>query len=436
MNRLRAIGLDKNIFKENNMKKTGILLLSVLILFMTVGNVFAGGGQQRGRQDGTTELTIALWHYTTQPEFANTLDAYIRMNPHVSFDIMDLLTAGYEEQIITQLAGGRSIDVLYVINTVLHYQLINSRQLTDITDRVARLSSADGMRSALDAVQAEGRYYAIPWRQDFWPLFYNMDLFDAAGEPYPENLTWDQYRDLAIRLSRGTGASRVYGSHLHTWNSITQCMSAAQLQANLISTDFSFLRYMYQIRTDMQNANAIMDYPTIVAANVGYRPRFEEQLAAMMAMGSWYLGELADRATFRWGIAPVPQMPGAREIRTMGNVTPVAIPTRARNVEEAWRFIEWSTGEAGAMILAEVGIPSAFKNDRVTSTFFNLPGMPTDALSRRAFNPDSVSPEWPMHPLTGPINSILNQEHQLILAGEATIDEGIRRMGERASREF
>jgi len=213
-------------------------------------------------------------------------------------------------------------------------------------------------------------------------------------------------------------------------------MSANQLRENLITDDFGFLRYMYGIRTALQNAGAMMDYGTIVAGNVGYRPRFENQNAAMMVMGSWYIGELASRAGFNWGMAPVPQMPGFTEIRTMGNVTPVGIPVRARNVEEAWRFIEWSTGEAGALILAEAGIPSAFKNDRVMNTFFNLPGMPTDALSRRAFNPDSVMTEWPMHPLSGTIDSILNQEHQLILVGESTIEAGIRRMGERAAREI
>ena len=120
----------------------------------------------------------------------------------------------------------------------------------------------------------------------------------------------------------------------------------------------------------------------------------------------------------------------------MGNPTPIGIPAGARNVEEAWRFIEFATGEPGALILAEMGIPSAFKNDRVLNTFFNLPGMPTDPLSRRAFNPDFVSTEWPMNPLSGAIDSILNQEHQLILVGEATIDAGIRRMGERAAREI
>ena len=210
------------------MKRRGFYLLLSLILLLSAANVFAGPGQQRG---SGTELTIALWHYTTQPEFANTLEAYQRLNPNVSFDIIDTLTANYPEVITTQLAGGRAIDILYVINVPLHAQLIQSRQLRDLTDRVGRLGSAAGMRSALDMVRADdGNYYAIPWRQDFWPLYYNRDIFDRAGVPYPENLTWDQYRDLAIRLSQGTGANRVYGSHLHTWNSITQSMSSAQLR--------------------------------------------------------------------------------------------------------------------------------------------------------------------------------------------------------------
>ena len=414
------------------MKRT-MLLISMMLIIASF--VFASG-VMGGSPAGTTQLTIALWHYTTQPEFENTLNAWTTRNPNVRFDIIDTLTSNYVEVITTQLAGGRSIDVLYVLNVPFHVQLIASRQLQDLTNRVSTMQSADGMRSALEMVRNPGdnRLYAIPWRQDFWPLYYNKDLFAAAGVTMPENLTWDQYRDLAIRLTRGTGADKVFGTHLHTWNSITQCLSAAQLRANLITDDFSFLRYMYGIRTDLQNAGAMMDYGTIVAGNVGYRPRFELQNAAMMVMGSWYIGELAARADFNWGIAPVPQMPGATEIRTMGNVTPVGIPASARNVEEAWRYIEWSTGEAGAMILAEAGIPSAFKNDRVLNTFFNLPGMPADALSRRAFNPDSVSTEWPMHPLSGEIDSILNQEHQLILVGESSIEEGLRRMGERAAR--
>jgi len=413
------------------MKKMLITMLAVFVLISSFT-----GCRRDAAEDGVTTLTVALWHYTTQPEFSRTLNAWTAQNPHIRFDIIDALTINYPEIITTQLAGGRAIDILYVLNVPFFAQLIAANQLVDLTPRVAGMPSARYMASALEMVRSGGRYFAIPWRQDFWPLFYNKDIFAAAGEPLPENLTWDQYRDLAIRLAHGTGADRVYGSHLHLWNSITQAMSAVQLQENLITDDFSFLRYMYEIRLAMQDAGAMMPLGTIIAANVGYRPRFELGNAAMIVMGSWYIGELAERATFNWGIAPVPQMPGSTEVRTMGNVTPVGISVHSRNVEEAWRFIEWSTGEAGAIILAEQGIPSAFTNARVMDTFLGLPGMPTDPLSRRAFNPDSVSTEWPMHPLSGIIDSILNEEHQLIMVGENTIEEGLRRMGERAGVEI
>jgi len=414
----------------SNFRKTIILILAALVL------ISAFTSCQR-EDDGITTLTVALWHYTTQDEFRNTLNAWTAQNPHIRFDIIDALTANFAEIITTQLAGGRVIDVLFMVNAPFLAQMVAAGQLVDLTDRVARMESAPFMSSSLDIVRtADNRYFSVPWRQDFWPLFYNKDIFAAAGEPLPENLTWEQYRDLAIRLSHGTGAGRVYGSHMHTWNSIVHSMSAAQLGENMITDDFSFLRHMYEVRLAMQDAGAMMPFGTIMAANVGYRPRFELENAAMIVMGSWYIGELAERATFNWGMAPIPQMPGATEIRTMGNSTSVGISANSRNVEEAWRFIEFATGEAGALILAELGIPSAFSNDRVMDTFLSMPGMPTDELSRRAFNPDVVMAEWPVHPLSGVIDNILNQEHQLIMVGESSIDEGLRRMGERAGVEI
>jgi len=383
------------------------------------------------------ELTVALFNFTTQPEFENTLNAWTAMNPHVTFDIIDTTSANFPEVLTTQLAGGRAIDLMYIVNLPLHATLAEAGQLMDLTDFVNGLGRNTEFGAALDMIRTpDNRFFSVPWRQDFWPLFYNKDIFEAAGEPLPYNLTWDEYRDLAIRLTSGEGIDKVYGSHLHTWNSIVQAMAGAQLDEFMIQDDYGWLEYIYQIRMDMQDAGAIMDLGTIIAGSVGYRPRFEMENAAMIVMGSWYIGELAERAEFNWGIAPVPQMPGATEIRTMGGVTPIAIGANANHPEEALRFLEWVSGEGGALVLAEVGIPSAFMNDAVMDRFFSMPGMPTDDLSRRAFNPDFVRAEFPQHPLSGIVDSILLEEHQLIFVGDHSIEEGLRRMGERVGREL
>ena len=380
------------------------------------------------------ELTIALWHFTTQPEFENSLNAWTDMNPHVTFNIIDVTTADFVEQITTQIAGGASIDIMFMLNRPFLATMIENNQLMDLTDYINGWGRAAEYGTALDMTEMNGRLYAAPWRQDFWPLFYNKDLFAAAGLDLPYNITWQEFHDIAVQLTEGAGLDKVYGAHLHTWNSIIQCMSGAQLDEDMIQEDYSWLAYLYEIYVSLQDQGAIMNLGEIQAANVGYRPRFEDQQAAMIVMGSWYIGELAERAEFNWGIAPVPQMTAGGEIRTMGNVTPVAIPVTANHPEEALRFIEWITGEEGALILAGLGIPSAFMNDTVMDAFFAMDGMPLDDLSRAAFTPDYVRAEWPLHPLTGAVNEILGEEHELILVGANSIEEGIRSMNERVGR--
>jgi multiple sugar transport system substrate-binding protein len=44
--------------------------------------------------------------------------------------------------------------------------------------------------------------YALPVQLKTYALVYNRDLFDAAGEPYPdETWTWDRYREVARKLT-------------------------------------------------------------------------------------------------------------------------------------------------------------------------------------------------------------------------------------------
>ena len=63
-----------------------------------------------------------------------------------------------------------------------------------------------------------GKTYSLPYRNDWYVLYYNKDLFDAAGVEYPSNdMTWEEYYDLAAKMTSGEGSSKVYGSHNHTW---------------------------------------------------------------------------------------------------------------------------------------------------------------------------------------------------------------------------
>ena len=426
---------EKNSFKYF----LGVMAVFALLLLTACDNDDNGGGTGNGGGDGAPEeITLVMSIWNAGVEFTSLADAFMAEHPHINIEMIDIVSANYQERIITMLAGGETLDIIPIIDMPLYVSLSELGQLKNLTDFVNNLDeSAQG--GVLDFLRLEnGHYYAMPYRWHFFALFYNKDMFDEAGIPYPEHLTWEEYAELAAQLTSGTGAEKIYGAHLHTWWSITAGVAAAQTGNTLITDDFSFLADQYELVRQMQADESIMDFGGILAAEVGYRPRFELGHAAMMPMGAWYLGELAERAEFRWGVAPLPQIAGSGEVVSIGAPTSLGININSNHPEEALMFIEFATGPQGARIISEIGNVPALLTDEILDIYFSVDGMPQDDLTRRTFNPDRIELEIQTSPHTGEIDQILGQTHELIMVGELTIEEGIlelnRRVGELLNR--
>ncbi|MDF2704757.1 MAG: extracellular solute-binding protein family 1 [Nonomuraea muscovyensis] len=61
--------------------------------------------------------------------------------------------------------------------------------------------------------------------------------------------------------------------------------------------------------------------------------------------------------------------------------------------------------------------------------------MPTDEVSKKAFAPDKVNLEMPVSENTSDIDTILREEHELIMVGDKAPADGIRSMNERVKSE-
>jgi multiple sugar transport system substrate-binding protein len=56
-------------------------------------------------------------------------------------------------------------------------------------------------------------YYAMPYCNNINMVFFNKKMFDEAGVPYPkDDWTWDDFRAIAKRLTKGEGANKIYGA--------------------------------------------------------------------------------------------------------------------------------------------------------------------------------------------------------------------------------
>jgi len=416
---------------------------TAMALAVTAGLGLSGcagaAGTAPQAQDGKTTLTVSVWNYEGTPEFKALFDGYEASHPNVHIEPVDILADDYPQKVTTMLAGGDTTDVLTMKNVIDYARYANNGQLQEINNVVD--SVGKDKLATLDAFDINGKYYAAPYRQDFWLLYYNKDLFKAAGIDDPKDLTWDKYAEIAKKLS-GTSpdGKKVYGTYQHIWRSVVEAVSAAQNGKDQNSGDYSYFKDQYTMALDLQKSGATLDYATAKSQKTSYRTMFESGQAAMMPMGTWYIAGLLQakkdgKTNVNWGLAPMPQKDSNGKVTTFGSPTAFAVNKNASHSDEARKFIEWAAGAEGAKAISKVGVVPALQDDAVTDAYFKLDGMPTDSLSKKAFAPDSTALEMPVSDKSAATDKILNQEHDLIMVGEKSVADGIAEMGKRVKSE-
>jgi multiple sugar transport system substrate-binding protein len=79
----------------------------------------------------------------------------------------------------------------------------------------AEFQSKDWFPEAFAVGTWAGKQYGIPTDINVSNIYYNQSLFDSAGVKYPTDAwTYSDYLAAAVRLARGEGANRVWGTSL------------------------------------------------------------------------------------------------------------------------------------------------------------------------------------------------------------------------------
>ncbi|MDX3231079.1 sugar ABC transporter substrate-binding protein [Streptomyces sp. ME19-01-6] len=411
-----------------------ILTAAVALSLFAVG---CANGEGSGKTaDGKTIVKIAVWDYEKTPEFKALIDGFEAENPKIDVQPVDILSTDYSNKLTTMLAGGDSTDVLTMKNVTDYARYGTRGQLQSLTTDVNKLDKAK--YSGLDAFDLKGDYYALPYRQDFWVLFYNKTLLKKSGAD-PSKLTWSEYADLAKKLTTGSGSSKVYGTYHQTWRSVVQAVASAQTGGDLLSGDYGFFKKQYEMALGLQKDGAVMPFATAKSQQVKYDAVFATGKTAMVPMGTWLAARMlqlkAQGQSVDWGMAPLPQTSANGKTVTFGSPTAFAVNKKARNSAAAKKFVLWASGPKGAAAIAKVGVVPSYTDDAVMNNFFGVKGMPNDALSKKAMKPDTVKLEMPVSTKSSDIDQILTEEHELVMSGEKSIDKGIQEMESRVKSE-
>jgi multiple sugar transport system substrate-binding protein len=381
-----------------------------------------------------TTVRFAVWDFSMSPEYQMVIDAFTEENPDIKVEVIDIAAAEYPDKMTVMLAAGEEVDVFAVKDFASYSNYLNRNYLTPLNAYV----EASGLDltpygSAIEYVKHNGQLMGLPYRSDIYILYYNKDIFDRAGIPYPSNeMTWQEFQQTAKLLTSGEGNDKIWGAFFHSWRSQIQCPILLTTDLTLIDGDYEFLRPAYEMALTMQNVDkSVMSFAEIRTSNTHYRGFFETGKVGMLWMGTWLIGSLlSDEHDVNWGIASSPYWPGTNPGSTVSGLTTLAINSKSTKKDAAWKLVSYFGGEKGAKIFASRGVLPGLRTPEVLEIYTSAPGFPEGGAEALVTAETTV--ELPPSPYANAIDKMLSEEHSMIMTGQVSLDQGLKNMAERA----
>ncbi len=391
-------------------------------------------------------LKWAIWDKDITPYWVALKDAYEAANTNVTIELVDLGSTDYMTVLATELSGsGSDFDVVTIKDVPGYATLVSKNTLESLESYIADAGIDLSQYGGVDSqVRVNGSLYELPFRNDFWVIYYNKDIFDAAGVAYPTNdMTFEEYDALARKVANPTFGSQIYGTHYHTWRSAVQLFGVLDGKNSVLSGNYDYFKPYYELVLKQEDDQICRNYADLSAEGLHYSAAFSGGDVAMMNMGSWFIstliknigsGEYDASLCGNWGLVKYPHAQGVEAGSTLGTITGLAVTSVSDQKQAAFDFVNWVSGEQGAKIMAETGNFPALMNNEVSGIIAGLEGFPKDEESKQALNVSNLYLEVPYAENVSEINVILDTYHKSIMNREITIDEGITKMNEEVGK--
>ncbi len=212
-----------------------------------------------------------------------------------------------------------------------------------------------------------GKIWAAPLNESNCVLFYNKDMFKAAGFTAPTKLadawTMDQLLAAAIKLTKkdASGNVKVYGimpqmfsiDNRNEGMTYTQMLWTWWFGGDVISPDGSTTKGYFDSPASLKALHFYQDLfqKYKVAPAMPMTNGFESERVAMWINGPWMVGEwkknFPDFYKSKWGAMPLPR--GAAAASNSGSWN-LAMTAQSKNKKLAWQVIQAITGPEGSLI--------------------------------------------------------------------------------------
>lgn len=377
--------------------------------------------------------------------YQNIVDSFEAQNPDVDVELIHIPSqTDYRQRLGTDFAAGTAADVV----------LLNYRRVVPFAAKDA-LVPLDSYLAASQTVSTTAFYTetlsAFTWNENIWCLpqnlsslvvYYNKDLFEAAGVPEPTaDWTWDDFVAAAKALTLdtdGDGTIDQYGlgtevSFLRLapfiWQNGGEIVDDPY-RPTVLTLDMPESREAFQWFVDLQTKEHVVPDAAAEEAEDS-ESRFINGRNAMHLQSRRIVPTLRESAAFDWDVAPLPQN---KQAATVLHSDGYCMAATTKNKDAAWRLIEFANSPEGQEIVAATGrtVPS-IKSVAESPSFLDPNTKPANARVWLDVLP--ILRNMPVTETWIDVESIVDSELERAYYGQATVDEAIEAAMTRA-REY
>ncbi|MBX3066573.1 MAG: sugar ABC transporter substrate-binding protein [Anaerolineae bacterium] len=330
------------------------LLKIIMLAALLVAGVF--GSTPAAAQSVT--ITYALWDNNQLPAHQQIVAAFEKENPNIKVDIQVVPWGNYWDKLQTAVAGGEAYDTFWMNGP--NFPVYASKGvIADLKDRIAAdsVDTSKYPEAMLNLYSYNGDLYGLPKDFDTIALFYNKDLFDAAGVAYPDDTwTWDDLAAAAAKLTKDDvwGFASTTADQSGFWNFVFanggEVLSEDKSKVMLDQpAACDAIKYLYKFVADKTSP----DGATTSAADP-WTQLFPGGKIAMIVAGSWMSRTYADSG-LNIDVAPLPKSPTTDKRATVIHGLANVMWSGTEHPDEAWAFVKFLGSETAANILAQSG---------------------------------------------------------------------------------
>lgn len=407
------------------MKRAALVALTLLAALALPGC----GAKQPQRASEPVKLTLFTWTLPEELVVNQQLCAeFEKSHPNIKVEVQNEPGQRAMEKLMARVAAGNPPDVMSIHGAYFMPMAGNGSLLAldPLIEQDQDFDLEDFYPSLVQTCRYQQKLYSLPRYTSVYVLFYNKDLFDAAGLEYPDDTwTWDDYLAAAKRLTVKSSDpdKRRYGAVIDFWGARIypwiwsaggEILDKQQRKCLLDQPPAQeALQFLVDLRLKygVCPPNTIADKKTNIAV-------FTNGHAAMFQTGAWDIQTMKEAKTLRWGVAPLPKR---KQHATLLGTENYAIAKETKHPKEAWELFKFLLSKECQSVMATKLEKQPSRQSVANDVFLKLKtGYDTrvfvDALSYAHTAPNV--PEWDR------VGHFIQDQLDLMWVGKTSVKAG------------